>query len=175
MKSVELKFPLAVSSWKVGVRLVVRPVEETFALRNTNPVNPSWLRTIIVEAEEEPARIGTVAGEALRVKSWITAVIMTEWTVVPLTPVIVMVYVPGWSGRMLSVDVAFSLGVSSTLVGFRVAAGPDGATATLSRTVPVNPKPRTVTVQFPTVPLSKFRELVLVCKEKSGRTVTFKD
>lgn len=74
----------------VGARVQDKPVAgETVADNDTAPLKPFRAVTVMVEVPEAPARIVTVVGLAVIVKSWTVKVTVALWVVEPLVPVTV--------------------------------------------------------------------------------------
>ncbi len=74
-----------------GVRLQVRPADDTVEVRATVPVNPFTGATVIVELAAAPANTLTLAGLADSAKSVTVAVTVAKWDRDPLVPVTVTV------------------------------------------------------------------------------------
>ena len=88
---VELAFPLGAKKTLVGVKFVVKPVDDTFTVKETKPVKPFKLVTVIVEPPELPTWIGTTDELDEIEKSIAMNVIEVECTMDPLVPVTVTV------------------------------------------------------------------------------------
>lgn len=122
----------------VGVREQVSPLGgETAAERDTVPVKPETLVTVIVDVPALPALTVTLVGLAVTVKSWTVKTIVAVLERDPLVPVTVTVYVPA---EPLHDSVEVPEVPRVTLVGDRAHVRPvDGEMAAARVTVPVKP------------------------------------
>ena len=125
-----------------GLKLAVAPVGSPLALRLTLPVKPPVRVMLIVYVVLAPAEMDREVGEAESEKSAAgagavtTSVTDVAWLRLPLTPVIVTLYVP--VGVLVEV-VTDIVEVEVVGFGLNVAAAPAGSPLALSVTLPVNP------------------------------------
>jgi hypothetical protein len=136
----------------VGLNVQVRPVDgDTIAERATAPLKPFTAVTVIVEVAVPPTLIDAEVGLALIVKSWTMNVTVAVWVKDPLVPVTVTVKVVAVAEEQDKVEVWLT--PSTILVGVKVHVSPDGETAEVRATVPVNPLTgATVMVEVPEAP-----------------------
>ena len=156
--------------WLKEAKGPLLPAPEIVAERPTVPENPLTEVIVIVEVPEDPWVMVSVFVEAVIVKSTTFTVTATVWTVGPLVPVIVTVYVPTVDELKVQVEAPLPPDPSVMLVGVHEVATPAGEDVD---TVTVPAKPLTLTrlmLEVLVEPLLKVTAFGLAVRLKS-RTV----